>query len=311
MGISDAIGHFLGFRRTPRGTDFYDLAERERRVPEAEIAVAEAVLAGGGPLAERALRQLRETPGVRRLRSEDGSYEMRIVTFDNLTIRGVPPAGWMSEPIPVETTDSRRMELRVGIVEAGIVGLTGRTDDGIRWPKAWQMAAASLDGIRERRSWLRLPTPAQLEAERTRAADAIGAWLDDPAFLLGRRGSLRADPPASDDELAVFEARESFSLPDAYRDLLHVANGIGIGSLDILGTNDAYRLDIPGPSRLIIAPPDEDGALVLNEGGGVEWIDIDDVTAEGTIRAPDLRTWVRRRLRRRSQPGASGDIPGH
>lgn len=311
MGIADAIGRLLGMRRTPRGTDFYDLAERERRIPEAEMAVAEAVLAGGGPLAERALRQLRETPGVRRLRAEDGSYEMRIVTFDNLTIRGVPRAGWMSEPIPVETTDSRRMELRVDIVEAGIVGLTGRTEDGIRWPKAWQIGAASLDRIRTRGSWLRLPTPAELEAERTRAADLIGRWLDDPDLLRGRRGSLRADPPASDDELAVFEARESLALPDAYRDLLLVANGIGIGSLDILGTNDAYRLDIQGPPRLVIAPPDEDGALVLNESGAVEWIDIDDVAATGTVRAPDLRTWVRWQLRRGSQRRGSGDIRGH
>ena len=46
MGLANAIGRLLG-SRTPRGTDFYDLAERERRVPEAELSVAEAVLAGG------------------------------------------------------------------------------------------------------------------------------------------------------------------------------------------------------------------------------------------------------------------------
>jgi hypothetical protein len=301
MGIADAIGRFLGTRPTPRGTDFYDRAEREPRVPEAEMAVTEAVLVGGGPLAERALRQLRETPRVHRLRAEDGSYEMRIVTFDNLTIRGVPRAGWMSEPIPVETTDGYRMELRVGIADAGIVGITGRTEDGSRWPKAWRIAAASLERIRARDAWLRLPTPAELTAERTRVADLIGGWLHDPDVLRGRRGSLRADPPASDDELAEFEAREAFSLPDAYRDLLHVANGIGIGSLEILGTNDAYRLDIAGPPRLVITPPDEDGAFVLDVSGAVEWIDIDDVAATGTIRAPDLRTWVRRKFRRGSQ----------
>ena len=298
MGIADAIGRLLGIRPTPPGTDFYDLAEREPRVPEAEMAVAEAVLGGGGPLAERALRQLRETSEVRRLRAEDGSYEMRIVTFDDLTIRGVPRAGWVSEPIPIETTDARRLEFRVTILGAGIVGFTGQIEDGDRWPKAWQLASASLERIRARSSWLRLPTPAELEAERTRAADLIGAWLHDPDLFGGRRGSLRADPPASNDELAAFEAREAFPLPDAYRDLLHVANGIGIGSLDILGTNDAYRLDIPGPSRLVIAPPDEDGAYVLNASGAVEWIDIDDVGDTGVVRAPDLRTWLRGRLRR-------------
>lgn len=299
MGIAGAIARLLG-RQPRQGTDFYDLAEREHRIPVAEMAVAEAVLSGGGPIAERALRQLRETPEVRRHRAQDGSYEMRIATFDNLNIRGVPRAGWISEPIPVETTDGRRIELWVGMVEAGIVGFTGRTEDGHPWPKVWEIAAASLDLIRASDSWMRLPTPAELEAERTRAADLISGWLNDSDLLRGRRGSLRADPPASADELAAFEKRESFRLPDDYRDLLQVANGIRIGSLDVLGTNDAYRLDVPGPMRLVIAPPDEDGAFVLNEFGAVEWIDIGDVAATGTDRAPDLRTWVRRKLHRRS-----------
>jgi len=123
--------------------------------------------------------------------------------------------------------------------------------------------------------------------------------------------ALRADPAASDDELAAFEARESFALPDAYRDLLQVANGIGIGSLDILGTNDAYRLDMPRPARLVITPPNEDGAHVLTEAGAVEWIDIDDVAATGTVRAPDLGTWVRRRLGRDPQGERYGDTPEH
>jgi hypothetical protein len=89
-----------------------------------------------------------------------------------------------------------------------------------------------------------------------------------------------------------------------------MANGIGIGSLDILGTNDAYRLDIAGPARLVIAPPNEDGTLVLTESGAVEWIDIDDVAATGTVQAPNLRTWVRRCFGRASQRRGSDDIFG-
>jgi hypothetical protein len=236
---------------------------------------------------------------------------MRIVTFDNLTIRGVPRAGWTSQPIPIETADARRLELRLGIVEAGIVGLTGRTEDGSRWPKSWQLASASLDRIRARGSWLNLPTPAEMAVERTRVADLLGGWLLDSELLRGRHGTLRADPPASDEELAAFEARETFLIPDAYRDLLRVANGIGIGSLDILGTTDAYRLDIPGPPRLVIAPPSEDGAIVLDESGAVLWIDIDDAAPTGIVRARDLRTWVTRQLRPGSQRSGSGDIRGH
>ncbi len=284
--------------RVPRGDDFYDLAERERRIPEAELAIAEAALARGGPLEERALRQLRETPEVSRLRSDDGSYELRIVTNDDLRIRGVPRAGWASDMIPVETTDGAHLELRIQIHEAGIVGLSGRAKDVARWPRAWQVSATTLDQVRVRGPWLNLPTPAELKVERARAAAVIGDWLGDTDLIRGRRGILRADPAATEEILVAFESRESFRLPDAYRHLLRVADGIGIGSIDVLGTHDAYRLDIPGPARLVIAPPDEDGALVLDESGAVVWIDTDDQQGIGTVRAPDLRTWLAKRLRR-------------
>ena len=300
MGVFAAIRTLLGSGR-PQGTDFYDLAQQESRVPDAELAVAEAVLAGGGPLAERALRQLRESTTAYRLRSVGGSYELRIVTFENLGIRGVPRGGWNSDWIPVETVEGRRLELRLEILEAGIAGLAGRTLDGEVWPERWQLPSERLDQIRTGGPWLPLPTPDELAADRARAADIIGTWLGDPGLVRGRRGVISAAPPASDEAMSAFAAEEAFTLPDAYRDLLRVADGIQIGSIDILGTQDAYRLDVPGPTRLVIAPPDEDGALVLTESGTVEWIATDDRGGVGKMRAPDLRTWLTARLSREAK----------
>jgi hypothetical protein len=92
------------------------------------------------------------------------------------------------------------------------------------------------------------------------------------------------------------EARAGLQVPEAYRTLLEAANGIQIGRLVVLGTADGYRLDMPGPSRLVIAPPNEDGALTLAATGEVVWVAYGDETTDGEIRARDLRVWVRQRL---------------
>jgi len=55
------------------GNDFYQRAERSRAVPAAELAVADAVLADGGPTARRLATQLREASDVYRLRAPDAA----------------------------------------------------------------------------------------------------------------------------------------------------------------------------------------------------------------------------------------------
>jgi hypothetical protein len=144
---------------------------------------------------------------------------------------------------------------------------------------------------------LHLSTPPEIVAGRAHAGEVIAAWLGDPGLLRGRRGALRADGPAANDAIVAFETREAFRAPEAYRSLVGVADGIEIGSIVVLGTSEAYRLDLPGPPRLVISPPTEDGALTLDEGGEVIWIDIDDRDAVGSVQAPDLRTWLIDRLR--------------
>lgn len=88
-------------RSRPRGADFHDLAKRVPRVPDAEMAIAEAALANGGAIADRLLRQLREAGDVWRMIADDGRYELRISTTNDLTVRDVPRSGWLSEWIPV------------------------------------------------------------------------------------------------------------------------------------------------------------------------------------------------------------------
>src|SRR5206468_2087386 len=148
----------------------------------------------------------------------------------------------------------RRLEVRISVAEGGIVGLLGRTVDGERWPREWRLSQAVLDRVRADGPWLHLPTPPEIVASRAHAREVIAAWLGDPGVVRGRRGALRADQPAADDAIDAFEIRETFRAPEAYRSLVGVADGIEVGSTVVLGTSEAYRLDLPGPPRLVISP---------------------------------------------------------
>jgi hypothetical protein len=284
-------------RQRSSGTDFYDRATHVRRVPQGEMAIVEAALANGGPVADRLLRQLREAPDVWRLIADGGGYELRISTTDKLGVRGVPRSGWTSTWIPVVAAgDARRFELQVFVFEAGVVALLGRTLDGAMWPRDWRARPEDLERIRAKAPWLHLPTPADLRASRAAAAATIETWLGDGATLRGRRGAMHAGPPATDEAVAAFAAKEGFALPEAYASLVRVADGIEVGRLLVLGTRDAYRLDVPGPARLVIAPPDEDGVLTIAESGQVVWVDADDQATEGRIVGSDLRSWLVKQL---------------
>ena len=84
--------------------------------------------------------------------ADDGTYELRISTTDDLTIRDVPRAGWTSRSDP-RRGDARvaPIELQVVVFEAGIVGLFGRTADGRPWPDRWAVSPETLDIIRATR----------------------------------------------------------------------------------------------------------------------------------------------------------------
>jgi hypothetical protein len=293
------LGRFVRWIRGPRGTDFYALAERAKRVPSAELAVAEAALTSSGQIGERLLRQLREAPDVWRLRSGDGTYELRVSTT-LAPIRDVPRSGWRTEWIPLEVAHTgRRLEMQIVAEYSGIGGILGRTSDGAQWPKEWAVRVEDIDLVRKQAPWLRFPTVAELKDAREDGAARLSAWLEAAELLRGRRGSLRVEAPATNEEIDGLAERESFALPDAYRALLTRVNGFELGRLVILGTGDAYRLDIPGPDRLVISPPDEDGALTLAPSGEVVWVAYGDETGDGQLRATDLRSWVQQQLARR------------
>lgn len=293
MGILTAARSWLA---GPARSDFYGLATPVRRLPEAELAVADAALTDGGPLAERLMRQLREAPSVYRLIGNDGSYELRIST--TIGVRGVPRAGWRSRTIPVRTNpNDRELELSLS-VNAGIVGMEGWALDGRPWPIDWSVSPTELERIRTHAPWIALPTMAETRAQRAHAVGVLEAWLGEPGALRGKRGVVAVEPPATDEAIANFEHAHGFVLPGAYRDLLRAANGFELGRVVVLGTDDAYRLDVPGPERLVIAPPDEDGALVLAPNGEVRFVGIDDRMSDGPLHGADLRAWVRRRLAR-------------
>jgi len=140
-----------------------------------------------------------------------------------------------------------------------------------------------------------------MRAARASAVAAIEAWLGRDGALRGRRGVVRADPPASDGEVAAFAAKEAFALPEAYESLVRRADGVEVGRSIVMGTRHAYRLDMPGPPRLVIAPPNEDGALTIAESGEVVWVELGDETTDGRVVASDLRQWLTTKLTRRTK----------
>jgi hypothetical protein len=287
--LRDRLSSLLGRRA---GSGFYESAETLRRIPDGERAVAEAALDGDGLIAADLLAQLRRPPDVWRRIDPDGRMELRISTTAG--IAGVPRSGWRSRPIPVRAMPGDRvLELTLVVPQAGILELEGRALDSRAWPRSWSVAPASLEAIRAGRPWLVLPTPAETVAARAGAISIVEGWLGAPGALTGARGVVAVEGPATPETIAALEAAQGFPLPEAYRALLLVANGVEIGDLAVLGTDDAYRLDMPGPDRLVIAPPDEDGALVLGADGSVRFVAVEATTGEGVIRGPDLRTWLR------------------
>ena len=295
-GPVTALGWLLRRIRGPQRTDYYGVAERTKRVPLPELSVAEAALSHGGPIAERLVRQLQEAPDVYRLREDDGTYELRISTKLEL-VRDVPRSGWMSGWIPVTTSPSgRRLELQVGAVWPGFAQILGRTEDGERWPKDWSVDPEDIVAVRAKSPWVVFPTAKELRQVRAEGSARVSAWLGEPDLLKGGIGRLEVEPPATSDQIRELEARAGLQVPEAYRTLLEAANGIQIGRLDVLGTADGYRLDMPGPSRLVIAPPNEDGALTLAATGEVVWVAYGAEATDGEIQARDLRVWVRQRL---------------
>ena len=298
MDLRGRIGALLGTSRRWHAIDFYSAAEQVKAVPSGELAVAEACLSDGGPVAERAIRQLREARSVYRLREPAGSYELRVVSTDHLLIRGTPRSGWSTPSLDLDTTDGRRLELAVTIQRAGFVGLSGQAVDGARWPRLWNATPATLASILDRAPWIDLPTPTAIRLECERARAMLRDYLTDPSALPLRLFSISADPPATDEAIETFEAQSAFTLPPAYAELLRRANGVEIPMRVVLGTRDAYRLDLPGPKRLVISPPDEDGAVVLLESGAVEFVTIDSPDGAGRPVAGDFRSWLAQEIRK-------------
>jgi hypothetical protein len=302
------VATIAGALRTYIGEDRQPGFEPADGIPLAELAVVEAALAGGGPVGDRVLRQLREAAQVWRRATDDGDYELRISIVDALRFRDWPQQGWESAWIPVTAMPGpRSIDLRIRIPPEGVAALEGRTRDLQPWPQEWEPLAADLATIRDQGPWLSMPTPTDLLLTQEAAEQAIGRWLGQPDALRGRGGYVRAEPPASESDLTGLEERERFQLPAAYRELLLRTNGIVIAGIEILGTRDAQRLDRPGPDRLVFSLPlDEDMALTLAPTGEVVVVEGGSRTSTGRVVAPDLRDWFAAHLSSRATR-ADGD----
>lgn len=279
------LARLFGFGRS----DFYGAADRAHKVPIGELEVATAALLRGGPIADGLLRQLREAPDVYRLRESNGRYELRISA--TIEVAGVPTDGRASAMIDVETVDGRALGIRLVLHEAGIIGLHGVARDGRRWPNDWRPTAGSIERLERGAPWLRLPTHDQVLQDRSHARAAIAAWLGSSVDEL-RSVEIIADPPALARTVAALGDREQVRISPDYEAFLLTTDGARIDGHTLLGTRDAYRLDIPGATRLVIEPPTDDGVVVIDEAGRVLRIDLDGPN-EGDVIADDLQAYVR------------------
>jgi hypothetical protein len=280
--------------RPDRLDDPYARAEHTRTIPKAELRAAEAILKSGGPVAHRMLRQLRNAPDVWRLRAPDGRFELRISTSLSLGI--VPPDRIESDRVVLaDSVTGRELELAVAVDRAAIAGMIGRTLDGNQWPRDWVAGEEDLTRICASAPHIRLPTAEALQRQRAEVATALAAWADDPS-IAERARRIRPSDPAKPEDVDALELQERVRLPQDYRSLLLITDGLEIGPLTILGSADAYRLDTEAVNRLLIVPADDRGAIVLDENGRVVHVALDDPLDGGREIAPSMRAFVRRRL---------------
>ena len=85
-----------------------------------------------------------------------------------------------------------------------------------------------------------------------------GDWLGDCGLVDAAADDLRIFPPASASEIGELERRTNSRLPESFREFLAVSDGMDVGPVRVLGSADAYQLDIPARDGLVIAwEPDE------------------------------------------------------
>jgi hypothetical protein len=198
--------------------------------------------------------------------------------------------------VEIATTEGRLVRIQVGLDGGGFVGLRGNTVDRSAWPRTWTIRDVDLQAIRDAGPWIDLPTAAAVRLEREAIRERIRRWLGDDRALPGLLFSVDGAEPASDAAIENLGRRVGFPLPAAYVHLLRGSNGIAVFGVAILGTLDAYPFDGPGPARLVISPPDENGAFVLDATGAVEWIPVERPSSPGIRVAADLRLWFATRL---------------
>ena len=126
-----------------------------------------------------------------------------------------------------------------------------------------------------------------------------------PGLAAAAADELRIYSPATSIAIGELELRTASRLPEAFRDFLAVSDGIDVGPIHVLGTGDAYALDMPGRDGLVIAwEPDalDDKVMVVRRTEGdatVYSIAVHDTAARLMPRAPDMRAFVSDLIRRR------------
>lgn len=161
----------------------------------------------------------------------------------------------------IDAITGRRLEFKVKLLRGGFFGyLIGTAVDGGDWPRDWTLSEQFESKEMEENVYLSLP-PAEIDSAQL---DQLITWL---AEQVGTVEDVVLFPPATNRDVDHLVAQEEVKVPPEYKKFVSITNGMDVGKTQILGTKDAYRLDVPGygPS-LVVASLGEDGVIAVPSG---------------------------------------------
>lgn len=233
--------------------------KRSARASDEEIAVIRAMLFGTDHRLAQLYRQVEQAAWIERVRIKPSVYQMKLVwTADDPQF----PLYSSVESRPLVTEDrrsGRALEFRLFIMEGGFFGeLQGTALDGLPWPKEFELPT-SFTEMYAGQAYLVLP-PAQGTGSLLRLLE----WAGVPMEEFSSSVLVRLRPGASDRDVFELSRMEGVDLSAELVEFFLVSDGLELGTVNILGTKDAYRLDaspIKG-AYLVLADLREEGILV-------------------------------------------------
>jgi hypothetical protein len=256
----------------------------------AEMQVLEELIPPSSLHSFNLLEQARQAPEVVRRKEGAAGYRATIPYLRSDAFLIETDLTIESTVLEIEdAATGRRLQFSTGILPGGFLrGLSGTAADGRRWPEKWSVREGSVRRSSDSKAWL---DGIRTEADHRTARIELAQWCGIELLRLTDDPNLRLRAPASYDEIAACEVRLGSRLPEAYRDLVAITNGLSVQRIrryEVLGVEDLDYLD-DARQWIVLAPLHEDGCVALRN-------EIGTVSSRCYLLAP------------REAPGAIGDL---